>query len=65
MLLLFLTRFESRNKDVVDFQLKEWDINNVILTGNSDGVVRVSALEIFLIRPHIYFTLAHHNGCLS
>ena len=24
------------------FQMKEWDNSNVIMTGNSDGVVRVS-----------------------
>ncbi|ESN92294.1 hypothetical protein HELRODRAFT_194322 [Helobdella robusta] len=43
----------SRNQQILCVtmsQMKEWDANNVIITGNSDGVVRMWSLEFIEVK---------------
>lgn len=50
--------FTGRSQQIVCCcvsEMNEWDTQNVIVTGHSDGVVRVSDLrKAFILFPHAY-----------
>ena len=44
-------------------QVNEWDQNNVIMTGGTDGVIRVYIIFILLVISHLLMSLNRVKRC--